>query len=341
MKNKFRMLYMDVHVLQMLPPSNVNRGEGGEPKMAIIGGVTRSRLSSQAQKRAMRVYFGAHGVETAIRTRETSSEITRRLMEKGIEKEEAEKLSKMGAEDAKLGTDVLTFISDAQYDAISEVLINKNNKVYEKDSDYKKELKDAVIKNPSIDELLFGRMFATDQSLNYDAASQVMHAFSVNRVKTEFDFFTAVDDIAENSGAGHMSSKMFTDPVFYRYANLNLSETSELIRYGKEHAVEASGCFVEAFVKAMPTGAIHAFANTTLPSDVIITLRDDQPVNFAPAFLTPVKEEDYLEEAKKKLEKEMERVSDNFGAPIFTVRLGEKPFTEMISDLEAEISRRI
>ena len=91
----------------------------------------------------------------------------------------------------------------------------------------------------------------------------------------------------------------------------------------------------------MPTGAIHAFANTTLPSDVIITLRDDQPVNFAPAFLTPVKEEDYLEEAKKKLEKEMERVSDNFGAPIFTVRLGEKPFTEMISDLEAEISRRI
>ena len=44
MKNK---LYLDIHALQVLPPSNVNRDEFGNPKSALYGGVNRSRVSSQ------------------------------------------------------------------------------------------------------------------------------------------------------------------------------------------------------------------------------------------------------------------------------------------------------
>ena len=48
-------LYIDLHVIQTLPPSCVNRDDTGSPKTAIYGGVTRARVSSQSWKRAMRL----------------------------------------------------------------------------------------------------------------------------------------------------------------------------------------------------------------------------------------------------------------------------------------------
>ena len=49
--------YMDINVLQTVPSSNINRDDTGSPKTAIYGGVTRSRVSSQSWKRAMRLAF--------------------------------------------------------------------------------------------------------------------------------------------------------------------------------------------------------------------------------------------------------------------------------------------
>ena len=39
-------LYIDLHVIQTLPPSCVNRDDTGSPKTAIYGGVTRATHSS-------------------------------------------------------------------------------------------------------------------------------------------------------------------------------------------------------------------------------------------------------------------------------------------------------
>ena len=63
--------YIDVHVLQTVPPSNLNRDDTGSPKTAFFGGVRRARVSSQAWKRATRQAFArdlhpsALGVRTA------------------------------------------------------------------------------------------------------------------------------------------------------------------------------------------------------------------------------------------------------------------------------------
>lgn len=38
--------YVDIHVLQTVPPSCVNRDDTGSPKTAIYGGATRARVSS-------------------------------------------------------------------------------------------------------------------------------------------------------------------------------------------------------------------------------------------------------------------------------------------------------
>ena len=50
-------LFLDIHAIQTLPPSNVNRDDTGSPKTAMYGGVRRARVSSQSWKRAMRQYF--------------------------------------------------------------------------------------------------------------------------------------------------------------------------------------------------------------------------------------------------------------------------------------------
>ena len=45
MKNK---LFLDVHAIQILPPSNINRDDTGSPKTALYGGARRARVSSQS-----------------------------------------------------------------------------------------------------------------------------------------------------------------------------------------------------------------------------------------------------------------------------------------------------
>lgn len=57
---------------------------------------------------------------------------------------------------------------------------------------------------PSINMVLFGRMAASDPSLNYDAAAQVAHSISTYTIQTEFDYFTAVDDLAPSGSLMQM-----------------------------------------------------------------------------------------------------------------------------------------
>ena len=54
---KSNRLYVDIHVLQTVPPSCVNRDDTGSPKTAVYGGTVRARVSSQAWKKAMRDMF--------------------------------------------------------------------------------------------------------------------------------------------------------------------------------------------------------------------------------------------------------------------------------------------
>lgn len=53
-------LYIDLHILQTVPPSNLNRDDTGTPKNAWYGGVQRARVSSQAWKKATRSDFKDH-----------------------------------------------------------------------------------------------------------------------------------------------------------------------------------------------------------------------------------------------------------------------------------------
>src|SRR4051812_49558328 len=72
---------IDIHILQTVPPSNLNRDDTGSPKTAVYGGVRRARVSSQAWKRATRKAFDdlLDPSELGVRTKRVAEEIANRM----------------------------------------------------------------------------------------------------------------------------------------------------------------------------------------------------------------------------------------------------------------------
>lgn len=319
-------LYLDIHVLQTVPPSCINRDDTGSPKTAIYGGVSRARVSSQAWKHAMRKMFTEIFSEEQIgvRTKNPVELVVKELeclgYEGKVEKAAAEALKKGGiklnSKDNK--SDALFFMSRIQARKLAELIASgeEDPKIY----------KTALANSPAIDIALFGRMVASDPSLNFDAAAQVAHSISTHEVKNEFDYFTAVDDLAldDNAGAGHLGTVEFHSATLYRYATVNLRELKKNLESDTTQAVKG---FVKAFLLSMPTGKQNTFANRTVPDVAYITLRKDQPVNLAGAFEKPVytRKEGYAEKSIQVLEEFARKTYDAFvDAPQEAYYIGEK-----------------
>ncbi len=64
-------MFFQIHMLQSMPPCNLNRDDTGQPKKCLFGGVTRGRISSQCLKRNIRLsveFSDAFGGTLASRT---------------------------------------------------------------------------------------------------------------------------------------------------------------------------------------------------------------------------------------------------------------------------------
>lgn len=309
--------YLDIHVLQTVPPNCINRDDTGSPKTAVYGGTMRARVSSQAWKRAMRTEFKSLFSEDKLgyRTRNAGKVVSGKIQERNPEigeqdadKWAAEILKLIGVKADTGKNDVLFFISSGQICALADLAIKYAAAVEGKGEkkagdEFKGLAKEAVNQNPSVDILLFGRMAASDPSLNFDAAAQVAHSISTHTVSTEFDYFTAMDDCGDedNAGAAYIDTTEFNSSTLYRYATVNIRELAENLT-GEELGQAARG-FTEAFIRSMPTGKQNSFANRTLPELVYVTARDDQPVNLAGAFERPVpaSKDGYAEKSEKVL----------------------------------------
>lgn len=318
--------YLDLHVIQTVPPSCMNRDDMGTPKTAVYGGTTRARVSSQAWKHAMRVMFKDLFAPTELgeRTKHIAEMIAEKLRpmmegtsflgvdEAKVMKRAAEAIQLAGIKASSKDPSqvaALFFMSNAQAKALAQLCAE--------DSKDKEAYKRALKENPSADIALFGRMVADDPSLNYDAAAQVAHAISTHTVHNEFDYFTAVDDRSpeDNAGAGHLGTLEFHSSTLYRYATLNLGELSEHLAQ-KDEIAKAVRNFVDAFIRSMPTGRQNSYANRTFPNAIYVTLREDQPVNLCGAFEKPVRQSDegYVTASVKALVQEAQTVYANFAA---------------------------
>lgn len=306
-------LYVDFHVIQTVPPSCVNRDDTGSPKTAMYGGSMRARVSSQAWKRAMRGMFQElfSADQIGYRTKKISELISDKICDNNpdIAKENAVKMADVILELAgvKSGSDkksTLFFVSSLQIESLTQLAIeydSEKSSKKEKEKAFKPRLENALKENPSVDILLFGRMAASNPTLNYDAAAQVAHSISTHAVSNEYDYFTAVDDCSpeDNAGAGHLGTVEFNSSTLYRYATVNIGELA--CNLEKNELKMALKGFAEAFIRSMPTGKQNTFANRTLPDMVYVTFRKDQPVNLAGAFERPVPSgtRGYVEESER------------------------------------------
>lgn len=335
-------IFLDLHIIQTLPPSNINRDDTGSPKTALYGGVRRARVSSQSWKRAIRNYFKENlqfekkGIRTKYIIKLVADKI--KVYFSSLDDETAHDLAKKYFKEAtkfkekeitidnegKLET--LFFISEKQVDDLAKAIFYlENNKNVSKES-LKKEkdnLKEILKANNSIDIALFGRMLAFNSGFNEDASCQVSHAISTHAIQNEFDFFTAIDDLApeDNSGAGMLGNIEYNSSTLYRYANIAVHELNSQLK-DNEVVINAVKLFVESFSNSLPTGKVNTFANQTLPQVLIVTLRNDRPISLVTAFEKPIKSNDgNVEKSIVELAKEFEKVEKFVNKPLYSTYL--------------------
>ena len=325
--------YVDIHIIQSLPPSCVNRDDSGSPKSAVYGGVRRLRVSSQSWKRATRLYFNdlLDAKDVGVRTKRVVEVLAERITEDAPEladaaAELAEKVfaaariklaPPRGKKDAPQESGYLLFLSTSQIERLAGLAIASARGGGALDA---KTVKKIFKEAHAVDIALFGRMVADDTDLNVDAACQVAHAISTHAAENEYDFFTAVDDDKsrseeEDAGAGMMGTVEFSSATMYRYATVNLDMLVENLGDG-DAALRALEVFIKGFCLSMPTGKQNTFANRTLPEAVVVSVRDDQPVSLVGAFEKPIRANEadgYLARSVGALAEHARAIEDNYG----------------------------
>ncbi|HMM43722.1 MAG TPA: type I-E CRISPR-associated protein Cas7/Cse4/CasC, partial [Thermomicrobiales bacterium] len=281
----------------------------GAPKDCDFGGYRRARISSQAIKRAMRRAFDQGELvppdHRGTRTKRLTKALTDRLVHSRKAADAALtvannaigalglKFQNQGetAEDFK--TQYLVYLGQEEIDRFTQMCLEHWDELVSGkalSNATKKTLVGQLDGGKAADVALFGRMLADLPEKNIDAASQVAHAISTNKISAEFDFYTAIDDLKpeDTEGADMMGAVEFNSSCFYRYANVDLGQLATNL--GDDDLVEPTlEAFLRASVAAVPTGKQNSFAAQNPPSFVLAVVRDAGMWSLANAFVDPVR----------------------------------------------------
>lgn len=338
-------MLLELHILQNFAPSNLNRDDTGSPKTCEFGGYRRARISSQAIKRAIRREFDvSHLVpeeQRAIRSKRFVERIAEGLVRTGRPADLAPGVAEAGlalldialAKDNKtqyllyLGAaevDRIVAFCDAQWEPLAAAATaeKKSAKKGAQDEGAKKlakELQTALDGGRAADLALFGRMLADLPERNIDAASQVAHAISTHQVSSEFDYYTAVDDLKpeDTAGADMIGTVEFNSACYYRYANVDLAQLKKNLG-GDEALAEATvRAFLVASRDAIPTGKQNSFAARNAPSFIMTVVRPAGAWSLANAFVNPVRPSGHgiIANSMTALDKHWGELTSVYGAP--------------------------
>ncbi len=293
MHNMYKGKKIEFHILQSFPVTCLNRDDVGSPKTAIVGGVTRARVSSQSWKRQVRLSMQDFGIKLGVRTKHVKELIKSYCLELGAEEDQAEKAS--DAMSKLLTKDTLHFFSDNEAKALAQYAQEQEFNVGEKDKNVIKVHKAALspIRPDTLDGLdiaLFGRMVAQAAELNVEAASSFAHAISTHKATNEIEFFTALDDLkeedAEDAGSSHMGTLEYNSATYYRYISLNLGQLVQTLG-GDEGLPQAIEAFVKALYVAVPTARQTTQSGSNLWDYARVFVREGQRIQAS--FDEPVK----------------------------------------------------
>ncbi|MFC9971252.1 type I-E CRISPR-associated protein Cas7/Cse4/CasC [Spirillospora sp. NPDC127200] len=364
-------MIIELHLLQSFPTSNLNRDDVGQPKSVTFGGVTRGRISSQCLKRSARLLFPRYGLgadETGVRTKRLLL-ATARLLD-GVPGEPAdatkdvvrEALRELGFEiDDRNLTQYLFFLGREASQHLADYCTAGRDRL-EKAAAERRKAAEAAEKGKAksaakpkkkpapgaaevaaarhilsagraADIALFGRMIANNRDFNVDAASQVAHAISTHAVATEFDYFTAVDDLKaaeadEDAGADMIGTVDFNAACYYRYANVDLAQLERNlgVRAADDDLVErVATAWIKAFAEATPSGKQNSMAAHTRPEALLAVVRRHSAWNLANAFLRPVEGTDIMGDSIDRMLRHFTQLNGFYGTEEIEAVVGASP----------------
>lgn len=293
--------FLQLHLLTAYPPSNLNRDDTGRPKTARFGGTERLRISSQSLKRAYRtsdIFADRIGDHIGTRTKRMGEQVFQRLTDAGWAEDKAVAQARALAgqfgelegekdKDRRLFTRQLAHLSPEEITAL-DALVDRLIAGEQLDDDA---LKVLTRDHKAADIAMFGRMLAADPLYNRDAAVQVAHAITTNRVVVEDDYFTAVDELNkgdEDRGAGHVGEAEFGAGVFYLYICVDQDLLNRNLDGDESLAKASRVALAEAAATVAPRGKQASFASRAHASYVLAERGDRQPRSLAAAFLDAV-----------------------------------------------------
>ena len=327
---------IELHILQSFPVTCLNRDDLGAPKSALFGGVPRARVSSQCWKRAVREYF--HNTDKQF-SETVRTKYLLHLFADTIKKEDhsksdedsisiAKKILSVSSGDKKLFgklddrkgiVDTLFFISEQTATAIVKYVLKKlsENESYTPTfREISEMLKEQV--SDAADIALFGRMVAADATNTVEGAALFSHALSTHAVRSELDFFSAVDDEkkdADDAGAGQIGTIEYSSACYYRYIGVNLDLLKRSNLFNQEQITAVLENFVRAAILANPSARKNSMFGQGLPSYVLAIKRSGQPISLANAFEKPVlaKNGGFVEPSIAAIKKEWADIKAAFG----------------------------
>lgn len=144
---------------------------------------------------------------------------------------------------------------------------------------------------------LFGRMVTGDVLANADAAIHVAHAMTVHGQMSESDYFTAIDDLIQETGeveSGHLNASELTSGLFYGYVVVDVPGLLENL--GGDHALARE--VVQRLVHIVATVSPAAKKGSTAPYAyshlVLMEAGNAQPRTLQNAFIEPVRTTGHL-----------------------------------------------
>lgn len=343
------MLY-EIHMIKNYPPVNLNRDDTGSPKTCYFGGVQRGRISSQCLKRSWRIsplydeLLGSKG----IRTRKLGDLLRAELERRGCEPdfiEEAVKIAlKFGKSDdsrkkeedkssdkGKESTKQTFLYSPDDIKAIADKMVEMYKKIGSvkafsklKSSEIESSFDDVQTRGITLDIALFGRMVTSKAFKAVEASMQVAHAISTHAVNQESDYFTAVDDLLENSdetGAGMIGDIDYNSCCFYHYAAIDtdiLFQNLETVPDRDSIMKELLPAIIQIMAFTNPSGKQNTFAGHILPSLICVEVKHRKiPVSYANAYAKPVnsRSRDLVGESCRKLTGEIDKLDKAYAIP--------------------------
>jgi CRISPR system Cascade subunit CasC len=315
--------FIDLHILQAVPYSNLNRDDTNSVKTVQYGGVNRTRVSSQSWKRAMRLEAQRILGLESIRTRRVAEAVETVLSEqRGWPTELAHRAgihivvsSSIGAEPPKKkrqeqqerqedevpwGTKAMVYVPNTAIDELADIA-EEHRAVLEAASDTPDPKKDKLLPTDAIDAVLrsrdgiinlFGRMLAELDDAKVDGAVQVAHVLTTHETDSEVDYFSAVDDITaawgDSPGSAHMGHAEYSAGTFYRYTTIDIADLLRNLGGDIEAARRLIEAFLEAVIISLPQAKKNSTAPHTFPDLIAIAVRGDRPYSYAAAFEKPI-----------------------------------------------------